>query len=128
MTVQKSDSGVNDVQAILQEVAQQIAAKKDIIAPKGKQSAKTTTGGKLPPEFYEQLEAAEQLHNQIGIKLQIVPSSTPIIGPLLDRIRYNLHELVLFYVNKLAAEQVCFNSYLLQAVRMLAEEVEKDQD
>lgn len=128
MSLPEPGNNVDDVQLILQEVAQQIAAKKDIIAAKNKVSTKTAVAKRLSPEFYEQLEAAEQLHNQIGIKLQIVPSTTPLIGPLLDRIRYKLHELVLFYVNQLATEQIGFNGYMLQAIRLLAEEIEKDQD
>jgi hypothetical protein len=49
---------------------------------------------------------------------------TPLVGPLLERLRRTVHQLVLFYVNQVAAQQREVNAHLLQALSLLAKEME----
>ena len=55
-------------------------------------------------------------------------TTTPIIGPFLHRFRQMIHEVVVFYVNKLASQQIEINKHLLRAVSILGEEIEKMQE
>jgi len=38
----------------------------------------------------------------------------------------DMHEVVLFYVNKLAADQIKMNTHLLQALDIMAQHLEED--
>ena len=122
---QTSDANVINIEALMQEIRQQILDRKDLVRPEGN-SPIPLHGERLSPEFYEHLYQAGLVYDQIGVKLQVTKSSFPLIGPLLDRARLLLHELVLFYVNKLAAEQMHFNTHILHAVSLLAQELEAE--
>jgi hypothetical protein len=109
-----------DIEQIMQEI------RAEILAQRGLDAAVPTGGKRLPPEFYEHLYQAALGHDQIGVKLHVTPVKIPLIGPLIERLRQAVHQLVLFYVNQLAAEQVQVNRHLLQALRILSEELEKE--
>lgn len=52
-------------------------------------------------------------HMDMTLTLAQIPSSTPIIGRLIDALKRPLHQLVLFYVNRIAAQSA--TASLLQA-------------
>lgn len=116
-----------NIEAIMQEIRQQILAKKDVVRTPGS-TPLFVQGRRLPPAFYEHLYQAGLAHHQIGVSLHVSKSSTPLIGPLLDRARQVAHQLVIFYVNKLAAEQIQFNTHILHALNLLAQELEKEEN
>lgn len=126
MTEPTSPEPVN-IEEIMQQIRQQILAKKDAVRAVGAPVV-TLTGERFSPEFYEHLYQANLIYDQIGVKLFVTKSQLPIIGPLVEKIRYKLHELVLFYVNKMAAEQIQFNTHILQAVNLLAQQLEKESE
>lgn len=122
----ETQSGELNIEEIMQEIRQQILAKKDVVAGE-RTTAVAVSGKRLPADFYEHLYQAALVHDQVWVKMLVTKSSTPLIGPLLDKLRGLLHELVLFYVNKLAAEQIQFNTHLLQAVNLLAQQLEAEE-
>ncbi len=83
-------------------------------------------GKRLPADYYEHLYQAGISYNQIDIDLMVSPSRVPLIGPLLQWIRTKLHEVALFYVNRLAANQIQVNTQLLQALNVLGDHLEKE--
>ena len=122
---EKKDADEINIEEIMQEIRQQILEKKDVVWSGG--APTVTVGGKrLPADFYEHLYQATLVHDQIGVRQHVTKTQVPLIGGLLDNVRSKLHELVLFYVNKLAAEQIQFNTHILQAVNLLAQELEKE--
>lgn len=114
-----------NIEEIMQEIRQQILAKKDIIN-QDRAPIVPISGKRLPPDFYEHLYQASLIHDELAIKAHITQTSVPLIGPLLERLRAKLHELTLFYVNQLAAQQTQFNTHILQAVSLLAQELEEE--
>jgi hypothetical protein len=109
-----------DVEQIMQEI------RAEILAQRGLGEIVPTGGKRLPPEFYEHLYQAAMGHDQLLIKMNVTPVKIPIIGPLLERLRQVVHQLVLFYVNQLAIEQTQVNHHLLQALRIVSEELEEN--
>lgn len=107
-------AGTVDIETIMQGVRQQIL---DRQLPGQVQLPQEATN--LPPEFYEHLFRAALSQGRLDIELDITPSSTPIVGPLVDRLRAKFHELVVFYVNQFAAKQAEMNNHLLQALSVL---------
>ncbi|PIE81481.1 MAG: hypothetical protein CSA11_03850 [Chloroflexi bacterium] len=110
------------IETIMQEIRQQILMKKDMVSQANKPVVPLS--GSLSPEFYEHVYQAGMVYNQMGIKLQLSKSNIPLLGSVIDRIKLMAHGLVLFYVNKLASEQIQFNTHILKAVSALAQEVE----
>lgn len=114
------------IEEIMKEIRAQIVAKNDAqtAGQGGAGVAVNLTGKRLPADFYEHLYLARLSYNQLNIKRHVTRSTVPLIGPLLDKLRGALHELVLFYVNQLAAKQIAMNTHLLQALSLLSEEIE----
>ena len=63
-------------------------------------------------------------HMDMTLALAQIPSSVPLIGPLIDALKRPLHQLVLFYVNRIAAQSA--TASLLQAalIRELSQELQ----
>ncbi len=117
----ESSEEVLDVEEIMKAIRQKIMAGKEGIEVDEVQTA----GGPLPAEFYEHLQQARLAYDRIQPRLQLTPVNTPILGPFLQRIRQQMHELVLFYLNQLAANQIRVNGHLLAAVEILGQELTK---
>ena len=114
-----------DIEEIMQEIRQQILAKKEALRPSRKAPI-SVSGEHLPSAFYENLYQAGLTYDEIDVKLYVTKSNIPLLGPLLDKLRYKAHELVLFYVNQMATEQMAFNEHVLRAVSLLAQEMEDE--
>ena len=116
-----------DIEAIMQQIRQQILVKKQ--AEGGEDAPHIPVKGKrLPPEFYEHLYHAGMAYDQIGVKMNVTRVPIPIVGKLLEAVRTKIHELVLYYLNQTAAQQIKVNHHLLQALSILSEELENEAD
>jgi hypothetical protein len=118
------DEEIVNVEEIMQRIREQIVARKTAASPDGEPIVKLL-GKHLPPEFYEHLYHAGLLYNQIDVQVHLTPTTTPLVGPLLHRLRQMIHEVVVFYVNKSARQQMEMNKHLLRALSILGEEIEK---
>lgn len=113
-----------DIEAIMQEIRARILAQQAHL-PHYQETLVNVSGKRFSPEFYEHLYQANLAHNQVGVDLQVTPVSLPLIGPLIERMRSKVHQLVLFYVNQVTAQQREVNAHLLRALSMLSEELDK---
>ena len=112
-----------NVEAIMREIREQILARKAVeVGPD--QPLVKIDGKRFPADFYEHLYQAEMLHDQLQVKRFVSETNIPIIGGLVQRLRAALHQLVLFYVNQLAAQQIAVNAHLLRAISLISEEME----
>jgi hypothetical protein len=121
-----SDDFIN-VEEIMQRIREQIIARRMAESPNGEAIVKLV-GKHLPTDFYEHLYHAGLLYNQIEVQIVLTPTTLPFIGSLLHRLRRVVHEVVIFYVNRVAAQQMEVNQHLLRAISLLGEEVEKMQE
>jgi len=120
-----TESEIVNIEEIMQDIRQQILAKKDLVHQSNRPVV-VLSGKRLSTEFYEQLYQANLVYDQT-VKLKVTPVNVPLIGGLLQRVRQMLHELVIFYVNNQAAEQIRFNTHILRAVSLLAQELEAEE-
>lgn len=114
-----------NIEAIMQQIRREILAQQAAIGTDGRPLV-SIEGRRLPPEFYEHLVDAALVHDKIGVRLHVTPVNLPLIGPLLATLRTKLHELVIYYVNQVAERQLEFNRHLLQAVNLLAQQLEAE--
>lgn len=114
--------GPVDVDAVMRQIREYILAHKRQTNPEA--AALPHFNGQLNPALYEQLYRAALIHDQLGVSMNVVPSRTPIVGPLLTMFRRKFHELTLYYINQLAQKQITFNTHLLAALNELVRELE----
>lgn len=112
-----------NIEEIMQQIRTQILAQR--AAQTGTTPPISLQGKRLPPEFYEHLYQAGLVYDQIKPNLYVTKIPIPLIGPLLEQLRQKIHELVMFYVGHLAMQQIKMNTHLLQALSLLAEELER---
>ena len=128
MSEQETGPAPVDIETIMSEIRAQIIAQK---AVGGEEVHVRLSGKYLPPAFYDHLYQAELNYDQLALTLSVTRSSLPVVGPLLDRLRTELHRLVLYYVNRVAVQQMKVNNHLLRSVNILGEALEaalEDQD
>lgn len=58
-------------------------------------------------------------HNQIGTGLVLTESQIPVVGSLWQKLRRNVHYLVLFYLNLVTKKQIQVNAYTVQTFTAL---------
>ena len=130
MSEQTAHEAEVNVEAIMQQIRQQIIAKRAAVAPATGGPAGggeiVVTGKRFPPEFYEHLYQARLALDEVQVPVFVSKSGVPIIGGLLVWLRMKLHELVSYYVNKSAERQVSASEHLLRALSLLGQELEEE--
>jgi L-malate glycosyltransferase len=82
---------------------------------------------RLPAAFYDHLQQARESHNRLHVQSQPGQSWLPLLGPLVEWAKQAIHQLAVFYVNKMAGEQTAVNAHLLKLLTLLAQEVEQEK-
>ncbi len=88
----------------------------------------TQDSGRFAPEVYTNLRRANATADRIAVSQQVSEQHVPLFGGLLQRVRQALHQLVVYYVNMLAAKQVLFNESIVAVVVELVAEREHAAD
>lgn len=122
-TTEQTPADDIDVEEIMQQIRARILAEQAHL-PRHGETLVDIDGKRFSPEFYEHLYRANLAHNEVGVDLQVTRVSLPLVGPLLESLRRKIHELVLFYVNQVTAQQREVNAHLLQALSLLAKELD----
>lgn len=103
-----------DIESVMQEVRRQILERQlpgQLHLP--------DKAASLPPEYYEHLFRAGLAQSKVDVDVLVTPSSVPLLGPLIDRLRVKVHELVIFYINRFAENQARVTHHMLQALAVL---------
>jgi hypothetical protein len=116
-----------DIETIMREVRAEVLAKKSSRI-KNSPLAAGVGGRRFPPAFYDHLYQAGLTFDVSTVELHVTKIPIPIFGPIIEKLRQKFHELVLFYVNKLAAEQAEVNEHLLSALSIMSQELEQMPD
>lgn len=116
-----------NIEEIMQQIRREILEKQTIVG-KGGQPLVPTGGKRFSPAFYEHLYHAALAHDQIQVKMHVTKVPIPLIGPVIEWLRGKLHELVLFYVNQVAAQQIEVNTHLMHALSILSQDLENEAD
>lgn len=75
-------------------------------------------------DLYYDLRRMSVGYNKIGVGLSLTESRVPILGPIIQRVRRALHQLVIYYVNQLAGQQARFNEYTMRAMTSMTKTLE----
>lgn len=88
-------------------------------------AAPTRFGGSFSDEVYDRLEEAEAVMGAISVQPFLSPPHIPIIGGLWQRVRLAAHQLVVFYVNRLAGAQGTFNREIAGGLAALVHDLDR---
>jgi len=116
-----------DVAIIMEKIRQGIERHRplyteDVFFPSFRDSI-TSGVEQLGREFNYELQEAVACHDRAWVSLQVFPVRLPILGSFLTKVKRELHNLVVFYVNRLAAKQTSFNTHSVRALASLSEVV-----
>lgn len=75
----------------------------------------------MPAEFLEHIQEAFHLHDKLRLPVELPKSNVPVIGPLLQWVRRQFHQLVIYYVNRVSHQQMQFNFHMIKAVYVLGQ-------
>jgi hypothetical protein len=122
-----------DAEAIMQEIRARIRARRAEASARGLDFEAYADGlYPLPPDailsrdLYEAVRHTGLGYDKIHVNMALTETRLPLVGRLVHRLRAALHELVLFYVNRLAARQVRFNQQTARALAALVRDLEAE--
>ena len=128
MSEQPAYEAAVNVEEIMQQIRQQIIAKRAAVGVAAGGSDIAVTGKRFAPEFYEHLYQARLALDEVHVPVFVSKSGVPLIGGLLVWLRTKLHELISYYVNKSAERQVSASEHLLRALSLLGQELEETEE
>ena len=128
MSEQPAPEAEINVEEIMQQIRQQIIAKRAAVGPAAGGREIAVTGKRFAPEFYEHLYQARLALDEVHVPVFVSKSGVPLIGGLLVWLRTKLHELISYYVNKSAERQVSASEHLLRALSLLGQELEETEE
>jgi len=122
-----------DVEVIMQEIRARVRARRAEATARGLDWQAYADGlYPLPPDvvlsrdLHEAVRYAGLDYDKIPVEMALVDERLPVVGRLVRRVRAALHELVLFYVNRLAVRQVRFNEQTARALALLVRDLEAE--
>jgi hypothetical protein len=114
-----------DVQEIMLQIRGVIARNK--LGP-NRTARKHQRYTRLGQPVYDHLFQALGAYDQPRVKAFVSPTSVPLIGPLLQRLRQSAHNLVIFYLDRLSDKQIHFNEQLVRTVNRMVQDLEEEPD
>lgn len=82
-------------------------------------------GGRFSPMVYDTLEEAGVIMDTIRVEPSLTPPHLPLIGGLWQKARGQVHNLVVFYANRLAGVQGVFNREIVAALSALVTDLDR---
>lgn len=122
-----------DTEAIMREIRARIRARRAEAKARGLDFEAYADGLYPVPadalfsrDLYEAVRYVGLGWDKVGVETALTESRLPLIGGLVQRLRAALHQLVLFYTNRLAARQVRVNEQTARALTILVRDLEAE--
>ncbi len=113
-----------DVEEIMRRIRAHIAQRRQAEGAEDVSPNMPRFAGRFSQKLYDELAQAHEASDKVVVSLYVTPSRLPVVGPVIAAFRRQLHQLVVFYINQMAARQVAFNVHMVAALRALVEELE----
>jgi hypothetical protein len=122
-----------DAEAIMQELRARIRARRAEAKARGLDFEAYADGlYPLSPDavfgrdLYESVRYAGLGYDKVNVEMALTESRLPLIGGAVQQLRAALHQLVLFYVNRLAARQIRFNEQVARSLAAMVRDLEAE--
>ena len=121
--IEIDEEGEIDIEAIMQQIRAYIVSRRAAADDRWAESL-ARFNGRLAPDLYEAAYQMMMTYDQMRVAESLTRTSIPVVGRLWMAVRRQLHTLVLFYVNQLAAKQIDFNRHLVAVLSEIVKELE----
>jgi len=122
-----------DAEAIMQEIRARLRARRAEAKARGLDFEAYADGlyplpadAILSRELYEAVRLVGLGYDKVNVDLALTETRLPVLGRVVHRVRAALHDLVLFYVNQLAARQIRFNEQTARALVAMQRDLEAE--
>lgn len=120
-----------DVEGVVQEIHARLRTRREQAEARGLDYDSYADGRYPLPlnaivsrEVYYALRRVQMACDKVNVEMMLTETRVPVVGGLVHRIRRALHELVLFYVQRLAARQTSFNQQTASALATIVRDME----
>jgi metal-sulfur cluster biosynthetic enzyme len=127
------ESAALDAEEIMQEIRARLRARRDEARARGLDWEAYVDGLYPVPsdavfsrDLHEAVRHLSLEHDRVSVEMALTGMGLPLVGGLAQRVRAALHELVLFYVNRLATRQTRVNYQASRAMALLIRELEAE--
>jgi hypothetical protein len=110
------------IEQLLEQIQHHLDARRG--APVGSAVA-SSHGDSFSETVYDSLDEAGVVMDSIQIQPVLTPPHLPLVGGLWQKVRWQAHALVVFYVNRLAGLQGVFNREVLAALSVLVSDLDR---
>jgi hypothetical protein len=110
------------IEQLLEQIQRHLDARQD--GPAGSATA-SSHGDRFSETVYDSLDEAGVVMDSIQIQPALTPPHLPLIGGLWQKVRRQAHDLVVFYVNRLAGTQGVFNRAIMEALTALVSDLDR---
>jgi hypothetical protein len=122
-----------DVETVMQEIRERIRARRAEARARGIDFEAYAdglyplpAGAVFSRDLYEAVRYAGLGWDKVGVEMMLTETRLPVIGRLAQRVRAAVHEVVLFYVNRLAARQMRYNEQTARALALLVRDLDAE--
>ncbi len=122
-----------DAETIMQEIRARLRARREQAEVQGLDFEAYADGlypldadAVLSRELHEAVRSAGLGYDKVNVEMMLTETQMPLLGGVVHRVRSALHELVLFYVNRLALRQTHYNEQTARALVAMVRDVEEE--
>jgi hypothetical protein len=122
-----------DTETIMQEIRGRLRARREQAKMRGLDFEAYADGlyplepdAVLSRDLHEAVRCAGLGYDKVNVEMMLTETRLPLVGGMAHRVRAALHELVLFYVNRLAFRQIHFNEQTARALVALVRDLEAE--
>lgn len=112
-----------DIEVIMRQIRQYLAQKQGEQVQVAVEIPPTSL---FTPQVYDELYRATQTSDKLHVTPYLTEVRIPVIGPVWQRLRSKLHELVIFYVNRLAEAMMVFNAHVVHALKGIVQGMDEE--
>ncbi|MGB1252473.1 MAG: hypothetical protein ACPG8W_17785 [Candidatus Promineifilaceae bacterium] len=117
----ESPNDTLEIEALIESIRKSIIDKELMTNPLQQSAFSHTSAEKIPTELFENLLAASRINNSLQQTVQMHKPRLPIIGGLVDWVRRQAHQLVVYYVGNAVERQNKINTHLLKSAFLLGQ-------
>jgi hypothetical protein len=124
-----------DAEAIMREIRKRIRQRRAQAEAQGldfdaiaQGEAGEQAAGRFSRELYSGLRQMRLSYNKVNVGPVLTATRIPLVGKLVQAVRAQLHQLVLFYVNMLGSRQSLFNQQVVETTTKLVKELDNQND
>lgn len=120
--MQNSNSDTElDVDVLIKAIREAVVEQEMLVNPLQQGLFDATSAENLPADFLNHLFTANRLNNSLQPDIQLLKPKVPVIGGLINWLRRQFHQLVVFYVSNAVERQHKINTHLLKAAYLLGQ-------